>query len=61
MPYPSDSTGNWHNTRAYPLPDILPGQRVVVEVDDLYKGRGVVTIVRPTGTVAMRKSYYPKD
>lgn len=55
----SDSMGEWRNTRAYPLPDIRPGQRVMVEVDDLYQGKGVVTIVRPTGTVATRKSFYP--
>lgn len=54
----SDSTGRWQGTRAYPLPDIRPGQQAAVEVDDAYHGKGVVTIMRPGGSVAYVKSFY---
>jgi beta-glucuronidase len=56
--YLSDSTGNWQGTRAYSLPDIRPGRQVTVDVDDAYDGKGMVTVVRPGGTVASAKSFY---
>ena len=40
------------------MPSIRPGQQVTVEVDDAYQGKGVVTIVRPGGSVAYVKSFY---
>jgi beta-galactosidase len=54
----SDSTGNYASTRAYDIPEVKPGERVYVEVDDLYGGKGIVTVVRPTGYVASQKSFY---
>ena len=54
----SDSTGNYASTKKYQLPDIKPGERIIFEVDDLYKGKGIVTIVRPTGYVVSQKSFY---
>jgi beta-galactosidase len=56
--YLSDSTGRWQGTKAYSLPVIKPGRQVVVEVDDAYQGKGVVTILRPGGYVAIVKSFY---
>lgn len=56
--YLSDSTGNYATTRAYDIPDVKPGERVYVEVDDLYEGKGIVTVVRPLGYVATQKSFY---
>ncbi len=56
--YLSDSNENYINTKAYDLPEIKPGQRINFEVDDLYNGKGIVTIVTPTGYVATQKSFY---
>lgn len=56
--YLSDSTGNYLNTKAYNLPEIKPGEKVNFEVDDLYNGQGLVTVVRPNGYVATQKSFY---
>jgi beta-galactosidase len=38
--------------------DVQPGESTIVEVDDLFNGKGIVTVVRPTGTVASQKSFY---
>ncbi len=59
--YLSDSTGKYAGTKAYDIPDLKPGQSTYIEVDDLYNGTGVVTIVRPTGYVAIQKSFYWKE
>ena len=56
--YVSDKTDNYANTKAYDLPEIKPGERLNFEVDDLYNGQGIITIVRPTGFVASQKSFY---
>jgi beta-glucuronidase len=56
--YLSDSTGKYAGTKAYEIPDLKPGQRAYVEVDDLYNGKGVVTVVRPNGFVVSQKSFY---
>jgi len=55
--YLSGSTANYLSTKAYDLPEINPGERVNFEVDDLYNGAGVVTIVRPTGFIATQKDF----
>lgn len=55
--YLSSSTDNYTSTKAYDLPEIKPGERVNFEVDDLYNGAGVVTIVRPTGYIATQKDF----
>jgi beta-galactosidase len=61
--YLSDKANNYATTKAYDIPEVAPGQRVTVEVDDLYRGSGIVTVVRPTGFVASQKSFYwtPED
>jgi beta-glucuronidase len=56
--YLSDSTGNYVSTKAYDIPEVKPGEKVYVEVDDLYKGKGIVTVVRPTGYVVSQKTFY---
>ena len=56
--YLSDKTDNYATTKAYDIPEVKPGQRVTVEVDDLYGGAGIVTVVRPTGFVVSQKSFY---
>jgi len=56
--YLSDSIGNYATTKKYMLPDIKPGERITFEVDDLFKGKGIVTIVRPTGYIVSQKSFY---
>lgn len=59
--YLSGSTGKYAGTKAYDIPDLKPGQSIYIEVEDLYNGTGVVTIVRPTGYVAIQKSFYWKE
>ena len=54
----SDKTDNYELGKAYDLPDIHPGERVNFEVDDLYKGKGILTVVRPNGYIASQKSFY---
>lgn len=56
--YLSDKADNFKSTKAYNIPDIKPGQKVYVEVDDLFNGKGIVTIVRPTGFLVSQKSFY---
>lgn len=59
--YLSDKIDNYASTKAYELPVIKPGERVNFEVDDLYQGKGIITIVRPTGYIATQKSFYPNE
>lgn len=54
----SDNTGNYKLTKAYDLPDIQPGERINFEVDDAFNGKGIITIIRPTGYVVSQKSFY---
>ncbi len=56
--YLSDKTDDYANTKAYDIPDVKPGEKVFVEVDDKYDGQGIITVVRPTGYVASQKSFY---
>ncbi|MBB1286412.1 beta-galactosidase [Flavisolibacter sp. BT320] len=56
--YLSDKADNYAKTKAYDIPEVKPGERVEVVVDDLYEGAGIVTVVRPTGFVASQKSFY---
>ena len=56
--YLSDSTGNYLQSKAYDLPVITPGQWLNFEVDDTYKGEGIITVVRPNGFVVSQKSFY---
>jgi beta-galactosidase len=61
--YISDKAENYALTKAYNLPEIKPGQQINFEVDDLYKGSGIITIVRPNGYVVTQQSFYwtPED
>jgi beta-glucuronidase len=56
--YLSDSTGNYKNYKAYDIAEVKPGQKVYVEVDDLFNGEGIVTVVNPLGYVCSQKSFY---
>jgi beta-glucuronidase len=55
--YVSDKTDNYEATKAYTIPDLKPGQRLDFEVDDLYNGTGIITVVRPTGYIVSQKSF----
>ncbi|GGK72602.1 glycoside hydrolase family 2 protein [Rufibacter glacialis] len=55
--YISDKTDNYATTKAYDLPEIKPGQRVTIEVEDPFDGKGIVTVVRPTGFITSQKSF----
>jgi beta-galactosidase len=56
--YISDSTHSFSDTRSYDIPTLQPGKSISMEVEDLYNGKGIVTIVRPTGFVVSQKSFY---
>ena len=56
--YLSDKADDFANTKAYDIPEVKPGEKVYVEVDDKYDGQGIVTVVRPTGYVVSQKSFY---
>jgi len=56
--YIADITGDYKLTKAYDLPDIQPGERINVEVADAYNGKGIITIVRPSGYVVSQKSFF---
>ncbi len=55
--YVSSTEDNYAGTKAYELPEIKPGQKIDFEVDDLYNGKAVVTVVRPTGFVVSQKVF----
>jgi beta-glucuronidase len=55
--YVSDKADNYATTKVYDIPEVKPGRRVTVEVDDLYDGGGIVTVARPTGFVATQKRF----
>lgn len=56
--YLSDKSGNFSNTPAYEIPDTKPGERKEIIVEDRFDGRGIVTVVRPTGYIATQRSFY---
>lgn len=56
--YLSDSTGNYKNYKEYNLPEIKPGEEVDFEINDLFNGEGIVTVINPLGYVASQKSFY---
>ncbi|HRX93781.1 MAG TPA: glycoside hydrolase family 2 TIM barrel-domain containing protein [Chitinophagaceae bacterium] len=56
--YVSDRTDNYAITKAYPIPDVKPGEKISLEVDTLNDGNVIITIVRPTGFVVSQKSFY---
>ena len=55
--YVSDKTDNYATTKEYLLPEIKPGQRINFEVDDLYNGKAIITVVRQTGFVVSQKTF----
>ncbi|TXJ23542.1 MAG: beta-galactosidase [Chitinophagaceae bacterium] len=55
--YVSDKTDNYLTGKVYQLPTITPGERMNFEVDNLYNGKAVITIVRPTGFVVSQKIF----
>lgn len=55
--YVSEEAGNYLLGKAYDLPEIKPGQKITLEVDDPFGGKGMVTVVRPTGYVVSQKSF----
>ncbi len=56
--YLSENTENYKNYKAYDLPQIKPGEKVNFEVDDLFNGEGIITVVNPPGYVVSQKSFY---
>ncbi|MND59144.1 Beta-galactosidase [compost metagenome] len=56
--YLSDKTDNYQSAKSYEIPEIKPGQQIYLEVDDSFDGKGIVTVIRPTGFVATQKSFY---
>ena len=56
--YVTDSTGDYTKTTAYEIPELKPGGKVYIEADDLFNGKGIITIVRPTGYIVSQKSFY---
>lgn len=56
--YLSDSTGDYKNYKEYNLPEIKPGEKVDFEIDDLFNGEGIITVVNPLGYVVSQKSFY---
>jgi beta-glucuronidase len=59
--YLSDKEDNYLSTKPYEIPDLKPGEKTYVEVEDLYNGKGIVTVVRPTGYVVSHKTFYWTD
>jgi beta-galactosidase len=55
--YISDSTVNYASSKAFDIPILQPGEMSSVEVDDFYKGKRIVTVVRPTGFIVTQKSF----
>ncbi|MBX2918608.1 MAG: hypothetical protein KF741_05115 [Ferruginibacter sp.] len=55
--YVSDKEENYLQGKSYDLPTIHPGERINFEVDDLYNGKAVITVVRPTGYVVSQKIF----
>jgi beta-glucuronidase len=59
--YLSDSAENYKNYKTYSLPEIKPGERVKIEVEDLFNGEGIITVINPLGYVVSQKSFYRTD
>ncbi|MFB9865485.1 glycoside hydrolase family 2 protein [Rufibacter immobilis] len=55
--YVSDKTDNYATSKAYDLPEIKPGQKVLFNIEDPFGGKGIITVVRPTGYVTSQKSF----
>jgi beta-glucuronidase len=55
--YVSDGAENYLGGRAYALTELKPGQRLDLEVDDLYTGEAVITVCRPNGYVVSQQLF----
>jgi beta-glucuronidase len=55
--YLSDKEDNYATTRAYVIPALKPGERAYVEIDDLFKGGGIITVKNPLGYVVSQKDF----
>ena len=55
--YLSDRADHYRATKAYEVPEVKPGERITLEVEDVYNGSGIITVVRPTGYIATQKSF----
>ncbi|HQV01313.1 MAG TPA: glycoside hydrolase family 2 TIM barrel-domain containing protein, partial [Bacteroidia bacterium] len=55
--YVSSEAQNYAATKAYPLPDIMPGQRINFEVDEINSKQTYITIVRPNGFITSQKIF----
>lgn len=55
--YVSDRTDNYATTKAYDIPEIKPGQIVLVEVDTSLNSKDIITVVRPLGFIATQKKF----
>ena len=56
--YLSEKTENYKNYKAYDLPQIKPGEKVNFEINDLFNGEGIITVVNPLGYIVSQKSFY---
>ena len=48
---------DYKNGKSYDLPELKPGDKLDFEVDDLFSGKAVITVVRPTGYVVSQKAF----
>ena len=55
--YVSDKAENYRSGKAYQLPDLKPGQRLDLEVEDAFNGEAVITVCRPNGYVVSQQSF----
>ncbi|HEX4877956.1 MAG TPA: glycoside hydrolase family 2 TIM barrel-domain containing protein, partial [Chitinophagaceae bacterium] len=53
--YVSEKAEDFTAGKSYRLPDIKPGQRIELEVDEINNGHVCITILRPTGFVVSQK------
>lgn len=51
------ATSDYSTGKKYALPDILPGQQLNVETDELSEGQVFITVLRPNGYVVSQKSF----
>lgn len=58
----SKTETDYLNAKTYDIPEVKPGEKVEVEIDDLYNGEGIITVTRPDGSVVSQKNFNePKD
>lgn len=56
--YLSKTEKDYLSGQSVEIPELKPGQKMHVKIPDLYKGEGVITITKPTGYIAIQKSFY---